>query len=256
MAFILPPERDFHIPDLARPRWLPPGVGGATNDPTAFPDPGDGFWPDLYRALWDSWGDPYWWPGRNGWECAVGAVLVQNTTWKNAGRMVDTLHDRGWGDPRTLLDAPLPELEETMRPVGYYRMKSRKVKGLAGWWMANRVEDGGVNALSDSDLRASLLAVWGIGPETADDILVYSFGRPWFVVDAYAHRLRERLTGDPERLSYDQLQAEVHAQVTRDPLVMNHLHGMVVNLCKFVCRAKPACDLCPLRFGCAFAMSR
>ncbi|MCB2211158.1 endonuclease [bacterium] len=243
-------------PDLARERWIPPDNHGRPQDPASWAHPGDGFWGRFFTTMWDAWGDPYWWPGRNAWECAVGAVLVQNTTWKNAGRMIPLLRDAGWDNAPALLEAPVPELEQTLRPVGYYRMKTRKLRELATWWVARDVDNGGVDKLPDELLRDELLSIWGIGPETADDILVYSFGRPWFVVDAYAIRVRQRLLGNDAKPTYDELQAEVHAELPRDYMLMHQLHGMVVNLCKLVCRAKPKCEQCPLLDRCAFGQSR
>ena len=248
----LPEGIEYTPLDLERERWLPPINGNPNPDPNDWPDPGGGFWGSLYHVLWDAWGDPYWWPGRNAWECAAGAVLVQNTTWKNAGRMIPVLRENGWGDPASVLAAPIEPMQQAMRSVGYYKMKTRKLRELAQWWLDRDVDNGGIEDRPDEELRTDLLGVWGIGPETCDDILCYSFGRPWFVVDAYAIRTKQRILGTDETPTYQELQDEVHSQVTRHPLVMNHLHGMVVNLCKFVCRSKPKCDVCPLRTQCVY----
>ncbi len=244
---------DIIRPDLERERWIPPDKDGRPQDPASWAHPGDGFWGRFFVTVWEAWGDPYWWPGGNAWECAVGAVLVQNTTWKNAGKMIPRLRDRGWGNAYALLKVPAEDLEQTLRSVGYYRMKTRKLRELATWWESRDADNGGVDGIPDDDLRTELLDVWGIGPETADDILVYSFGRPWFVVDAYALRIRQRMQGNADKLTYDELQAEVHAELPRDYMLLHQLHGLVDSICKITCRAKPTCDICPLRERCATA---
>jgi len=135
-------------------------------------------------------------------------------------------------------------------------MKTRKLRELATWWIAKDADTGGVDVIPDEELRIQLLNIWGIGPETADDILVYCFGRPWFVVDAYAIRLRQRLKGNDEKLSYSDLQAEVHAELPRDYMLLHQLHGLIDKLCGYVCRAKPSCDICPLLEQCEFGKRR
>ncbi|HEX04025.1 MAG TPA: endonuclease [Bacteroidetes bacterium] len=249
-------KRESMQPDLRRERWIPPDKYGRPQDPTSWATPGDGFWGRFFINMWDAWGDPYWWPGANAWECASGAILVQNTTWNSASKTILSLCEAGYNDAESLLAAPVETVEQTIRSVGYYRAKTRKLRELAAWWIANSADTGGVDDISDDDLRAQLLNIWGIGPETADDILVYCFGRPWFVVDAYAIRLRQRLTGSDLKLSYDQLQQEVHAELPRDYMLLHQLHGLVDKLCGYVCQKKPSCEVCPILELCEYGKGR
>jgi endonuclease III related protein len=247
---------DIIRPDLERERWIPPDKNGRPQDPASWAHPGEGFWGRFFLTVWNAWGDPYWWPGGNAWEVAVGAVLVQNTNWKNAGKMIPRLRERGWGNASVLLKVPPDDLEQTLRSVGYYRMKTRKLRELATWWVDHDADNGGTDSISDEELRFSLLDVWGIGPETADDILVYSFGRPWFVVDAYAMRIRQRMLGNEDKITYDQLQTEVHTELPRDYMLLHQLHGLIDKLAGIVCRAKPTCEVCPVRDLCEYGKER
>jgi len=226
---------------LARERYLPHGLSTRP-----FPDPGKGPWGVLFQRMWDRWGDPYWWPGRDAWEVAAGAVLTQNTAWKNVEKALAALRSRRWTTARAILDAPREELAEAIRPSGYFNAKTRKLAELARWWI-DRVESGDVSDLSDAALREELLAVWGVGPETADAIACYALGRPLFVVDAYTLRMVERLRGLEKRPSYDTIQAEVHDELPHDPMLYSHLHGLIVVLGKEHCTARhPDCPGCPL----------
>lgn len=226
---------------LERERFLPPSL-----DKQVVADPGDGFWGSLYTTLWNAFGDPYWWPGRDAWEVAAGAILTQNTAWTNVEQALKGLRDRSWTTALAIRATEQEELAQVIRPAGYFNQKARKLKGLAEWW-GNQVETARVQSLGDEELRDELLALWGVGPETADAIACYALGRPLFVVDTYTQRMLARLRGLDERPDYDSIQAEVHSELPRDPMLLNHLHGLIVVLGKEHCTARnPKCGDCPL----------
>lgn len=236
---------------LRRRRFLPPGC-----HPGFLPEVGGNFWGSVYNTLFTRWGDPYWWPGGSAWEVAVGAVLTQNTAWLNVERALAGLADRGWENAEAVLAAPEEELSRAIRSSGYYRVKAGKLKSLAAWWR-EWVETGRAEALPDDILRRGLLAIWGVGPETADSIACYALGRPFFVVDAYTIRVLRRLRGMEHRPGYNEVQEEVQRQLPRNAMLLNHLHGLLVVLGKEHCRrSNPRCGDCPLLQRCAFGRER
>jgi endonuclease-3 related protein len=237
---------------LARQRYLPPGLG----QPRELPDPGGSFWGRIFRRLWQAWGDPHWWPGRDAWEVAAGAILTQNTAWSNVERALANLREAGITTPRAVLEAGGEELAVAIRPSGYFNVKAKKLAVLARWWI-EEVESGQVDRLEDGVLREELLSLWGVGPETADAIACYALGRPLFVVDAYTTRTLARLRGLEVRPGYGEVQEEVHEQLPRHTLLFNHLHGLLVVLGKEHCTARsPRCEPCPLLAMCSFGRQR
>jgi endonuclease-3 related protein len=207
-------------------------------------------------------------------------VLTQNTAWTNVERALSNLQAKGWTAPDAILDADTGELSQAIRPSGYYNMKAKKLRALARWWLEHAgalgkdvvatEEADTTGAMNDETLRASLLSVWGVGPETADSIACYAFGRPQFVVDAYTIRMIRRIRGmespeqepvttphkKPNDLSYTSLQAEVHEQLPRHPFLYNTLHGLIVVLGKYHCTARtPRCEDCPLLRLCAYGQA-
>ncbi len=231
--------------NLERRRFLPDGLG-----PNRLPRIPDNFWGRIFKTLWERWGDPYWWPGSGAWEVAAGAILTQNTAWTNVERALAQLEECGWNGPEALLAAPVDELAEAVRPSGYYNVKARKLRELAKWWLETG-RTAGTTLPDDDSLRDRLLAVWGVGPETADSIACYALGRPFFVVDAYTIRTVVRMRDLDESPGYDELQEEVHRELPRDTMLFNHLHGLLVVLGKEHCTARnPRCEGCPLQEMC------
>lgn len=230
--------------DLERPRYLPETVA----DTGEIPDVGDGFWPRVYKTLYEIWGDPYWWPGQDAWEVAVGAILTQNTAWTNVEIALSVLRERGWTHPEIILQQSDDSLAVAIRSSGYYNAKARKLKALAQWWLDNADSAGQLN---DNQLREELLSIWGVGPETADSIACYAFGRPLFVVDAYTLRMITRMLDLDTPPNYTSIQNEVHKCLPRHPLLLNYLHGLIVLLGKHFCKARnPDCGNCPLKKLC------
>ena len=148
---------------------------------------------ELYDKLWQAFGPQGWWPGETPFEVAVGAILTQNTNWGNVARAIAALKDRDLLEPQALHDLPEAELARLIRPAGYYNLKARRVKNFLALLQGRYQGSMEVMAGDDlEDLRHRLLEVKGIGPETADSILLYALNKPTFVVDAYTFRILSR----------------------------------------------------------------
>jgi len=203
----------------------------------------------LYTALCARYGPQDWWPARGRFEIAVGAVLTQHTAWSGVERAIDNLRNAGRLEPRRLARLPLPRLGRLIRPAGTWRLKARRLRALATFFLAGT---GGrldrLRAEPLETLRARLLAVSGIGPETADAILLYALGRPVFVADAYARRVLSRHRIVAADIGYEELRRFVETHLPSDPALFNELHALLVAVAKSHCRARPRCEGCPLRF--------
>lgn len=206
----------------------------------------------LYRDLMQTHGPQGWWPSDGGpFEIMVGAVLTQNTAWTNVEKALTRLRQADAMEADRMLALPPAELADLIRPSGYFNIKANRLQQMCHWYR----DAGGYRALKKQetdDLRRSLLQVRGIGPETADDILLYAFNRPVFVVDAYTFRLFERFGLIDPGYRYEQLRAGVEQAVGPDSQYFNELHALVVRHCSQVCRPKPDCDNCALHRDCAF----
>ncbi len=200
----------------------------------------------LFRHLLRHLGPQGWWPGDSAFEIALGAILTQNTAWRNVERALANLRQRGWLEPRALARAPLEALEEALRPSGYYRQKARRVQGFARWWVAQGGEEG-LRRLPTATLRQHLLELKGIGPETADSILLYAFHRPVFVVDAYTRRILSR-HGFSLPPDYEGLRQYLEQQLPGSVPVYQEFHALLVAVGKRFCRRQnPACEACPVQ---------
>ena len=203
-----------------------------------------------YEVLLGRYGPQAWWPGDSVWEIMLGAVLVQRTTWANAARAIENLREAGRLDETSLATTPLPVLETLLRPAGFYRLKARRISALLEFVR----QAGGVTALrmlTTPKLRDDLLHIDGIGPETADAILLYGFERPVFVVDAYARRLLGRLSGSRAPAD-DHLRTQVCGQ-SRPVSWLNELHALIVEHGKRHCQIRPRCTGCCLTRFCAYS---
>jgi endonuclease-3 related protein len=203
----------------------------------------------LFASLARRFGPQHWWPGRTPFEVAAGAVLTQHTAWTNVERALAALRSRRLLEPRRLDGVPLPALERLLRPAGTYRLKARRLRAFVRFILQRF--DGRVERLAREPLdtlRRSLLAVPGLGPETADAILLYAAGRPVFVVDAYTRRVLARHRLIPPAASYEAIRAFVKAHLPSDPGLFNEYHALLVAVGKRHCRTVPRCRECPLRF--------
>lgn len=204
---------------------------------------------DVFEILDRSYGPQHWWPGDSSFEIQVGAILTQNTAWTNVERAIANLKVAALLSPGSILAASPAELAETIRPAGYYNVKAERLRHYCGWLVAK----GGEHALRDwptERLRTGLLSVKGIGPETADDILLYAFERPVFVIDAYTRRLFSRLGLLDARADYETLREHFETALGADVPVFNQYHALIVRHAKRACRKNPLCTRCDLRARC------
>jgi endonuclease-3 related protein len=203
---------------------------------------------DVYRLLFARWGPQYWWPGRTRLEIIVGAILTQNTAWANVEKAIRRLRKARALNIRRLHAADLKTLADWIRPAGYFNVKARRLRSFTQM-MFDRF--GGnlrrLFALETPALREVLLGVNGIGPETADSILLYAAGRPVFVVDAYTRRFMMRHGWIGAEATYDDIARFFTERISRDAVLYNEYHALIVALGKNLCRPKPRCEECPLR---------
>jgi endonuclease-3 related protein len=204
---------------------------------------------DVYRCLFDFFGPQHWWPGETPFEVIVGAILTQNTSWQNVERAIHNLREADLLEPRALYDVPIEELEELIRPAGYFRIKAKRLRSLLEFLVQRY--DGSLDAMfktSLPELREELLNVHGIGPETADSILLYAGNLPSFVVDAYTHRVFSRHGWIDFEADYHQIQDYIQGELPQEVSLYNEYHALLVRLGKDYCRkTNPKCEACPLR---------
>jgi endonuclease-3 related protein len=209
----------------------------------------------VYRKLLAAHGPQDWWPGDSRFETMVGAVLTQNTAWVNVERAIRNLKQARALAPEKILAAHPKRLASWLRPSGYFNVKARRLKAMSGWLL----EQGGVRALArwpTPALRAGLLSVNGIGPETADDILLYAFERPVFVVDAYTHRIFGRLGISGGTEDYETMRGLFEGTLAADVALFNEYHALIVAHGKDVCRKRPQCHRCCLAGVCPSVAAR
>jgi len=203
----------------------------------------------IFARLSVAYGPQRWWPGDTPFEVMVGAVLTQNTAWSNVERAVENLKAAGRLEAAAIAADEPARLAELIRPAGYFNVKARRLQNLCRLLL----EQGGEAALanrSTGELRQRLLAVKGIGPETADDILLYAFARPVFVVDAYTRRIFTRLGLISGGESYEQLRHGCETALGSDTAMYNEYHALIVHHAKQACRTHPECGGCVLRDLC------
>ncbi|ANB03411.1 endonuclease III domain-containing protein [Ectothiorhodospira sp. BSL-9] len=203
----------------------------------------------VFDRLSEHHGPLDWWPGDSGFEVMVGAILTQNTAWSNVEQAIANLKRAEVLTPERILALPPEELGVLIRPSGYFNVKSKRLRSFCQWYL----EQGGeavLSAWNTGMLRTKLLSVNGVGPETADDILLYAFERPVFVVDAYTRRLFSRLGMADGDEPYESLRASVEAVIGDDVPMLNELHAVIVIHGKDVCRPRPRCNDCVLLEEC------
>ncbi len=199
----------------------------------------------VYRRLHAAHGPQHWWPGDSPFEIMVGAVLTQNTAWTNVEKAIVNLKTAEALSPQVIAATPHRRLAAWLKPSGYFNVKAQRLRALCQWLIRN----GGVQRIArlpTETLRAELLQVHGIGPETADDILLYAFHRPVFVIDAYTRRLFQRLGLIQGDEGYETLRGLFEKSLATDTQLFNEYHALIVVHAKNVCRKRPTCIACKL----------
>ena len=209
----------------------------------------------VYQCLHTRYGPQHWWPGDTPFEVMVGAVLTQNTAWTNVERAIANLVRARVLDPAQIAKMPVNRLAGLIRSAGYFNVKAKRLQNFCRWYSLH----GGFKHLREfetAELRRDLLAVNGIGPETADDILLYAFQRAVFVIDAYTRRIFSRLKlikGDED---YEALRRFFERGLRRDARLFNEYHALIVRHGKDVCKSRPLCRECCLVEQCPSAQSQ
>ncbi|MCF6355873.1 MAG: endonuclease III domain-containing protein [Candidatus Polarisedimenticolaceae bacterium] len=203
----------------------------------------------IFQTMLKSYGPQGWWPGETAFEVMVGAILTQNTAWPNVEKAINNLKQAGIFSLPALLDVPHEALAQLIRPSGYFNIKAGRLQQFCRFLQ----EQGGEEALRKVEtarLRQLLLGVKGVGPETADDMLLYAFQRPVFVVDAYTRRIFSCLgmvSGDEP---YEVLRMGFESALATDVVLFNEYHALIVRHAKDFCNKKPRCVDCPLAKHC------
>ncbi len=199
----------------------------------------------FFRDLQERYGPQHWWPADSPWEVAVGAVLTQNTNWGNVEKAITNLKRADVLPPDRILDLPIDALAAHIRPSGYFNLKASRLRNVAAWWQAN-AERGFDVSEPLAALRRDLLHVKGVGEETADSILLYAFGRPTFVVDAYTRRVLSRHGLVAATATYGEIKALCEAALPPETGSYNEYHALIVRVGKLHCSPTPRCANCPL----------
>lgn len=203
---------------------------------------------EIYRRMLEHFGPQHWWPGETPFEVMVGAILTQNTNWQNVEKAIANLRGRELLSLPAMAALSTEELAEYIRPAGYYNIKAKRLQNLfamiAGHW------ENDLDYLLQQPapvLREQLLSVKGIGPETADSMVLYAAGHPMFVVDTYTHRILLRHEIISEDADYFQIQELFMDNLEEDTALFNEYHALLVQVGKRFCKkSKPQCEECPL----------
>lgn len=208
----------------------------------------------IYDLLYAANGRQHWWPGDGAFEIMVGAVLTQNTAWTNVEKAIANLKKAKVLSPEAIAKAHPRRLATWLKPSGYFNIKAKRLKALCRWLM----EQGSVGHLAKlptSELRHALLNVHGVGPETADDILLYAFNRPVFVIDAYTRRIFTRLGLITGNEHYETLRGLFENELGFSAPLFNEYHALIVAHGKDICKKRPLCGSCSLAEKCPAVMS-
>ncbi len=202
---------------------------------------------EMFVILFRTFGPQHWWPAETPFEVAIGAILTQNTNWQNVEKAISNLKEKGLLNPKGLYSVDEPTLAGLIRPAGYFNIKTRRIKSFVNFIMTEfngRIEE--MSGVDCKILRRKLLDVEGIGPETADSILLYALNKPVFVIDAYTKRVLLRHGIINKSAKYEELQHLFHKAIEPDAGIYNEYHALLVRLGKTYCKKNPLCKECPL----------
>jgi endonuclease-3 related protein len=203
----------------------------------------------VFKQLLKHYGPQAWWPAETPFEVMVGAVLTQNTAWSNVEKAIENLQAAQSLTPQAILETSPAKLAKWLKPSGYFNIKAKRLRNFCAWYVSHG-QYRKLKAWPTAQLRQGLLSVNGIGPETADDILLYAFHRPVFVIDAYTRRLFSRLGVVQGDEPYEVLRAGFEKRLGADAGLYNEYHALIVMHAKGICRKKPLCSQCILNKGC------
>jgi len=203
----------------------------------------------MYQKLYQAFGPQHWWPGETPFEIAVGAILTQNTNWGNVEKAIQNLKKQNALSAKAIHTMSAGKLSELIRPAGYFNIKAKRLKSFIGFFMNDYY--GNMRRMKNEDmhfLRRKLLSINGIGPETADSILLYALGKPVFVIDAYTKRILSRHGIMGHDRPYEEFQELFHSSLRKDAKLFNEYHALFVRVGKTFCKRRdPLCDECPLK---------
>ena len=202
----------------------------------------------IYQKMFDAFGPRQWWPGETPFEVVIGAILTQNTNWSNVEKAIKNLKTAGKLSPEGIYGLSVTDLAELIKPSGFFNVKAKRVKTFINWLFSRY--DGNLSRMFARDLqtlRSELLSIKGIGPETADSILLYAGNMPTFVVDAYTHRIFSRHELIPEESTYDDMKSFFEENLPKDVQLFNEYHALLVNIGKMFCKPRKVCEPCPLK---------
>jgi endonuclease-3 related protein len=206
---------------------------------------------DVYDRLYGHFGPRHWWPADSPFETIIGAILTQNVTWRSVTVAIANLKAASLLSPRGILSVSEEELSPLLRPTRYHVQKARKLQAFCREVGSGHGGDLDLFLSQDvMNLRRCLLNIYGIGPETADAILLYAAGKPVFVVDTYTQRIFQRLGYFPERISYREMQSFFVEHLPADVSLYNEYHAQIDALGHHICKVRPHCDACPLADCC------
>ena len=202
---------------------------------------------EIYKILFDTFGPQHWWPGETRFEIITGAILTQNTSWSNVEKAIANLKSAELLSAEKLFNLDVSKLAELIRPAGYYNIKAKRLKNFVSWLFHNHAGRlTNLENLGTDRLRAELLAVNGIGRETADSILLYAFNREIFVVDAYTARIAVRHHLIEPGADYEQIRELFQSNLPPDVKFFNEYHALLVRVGKQFCKPSAKCAGCPL----------
>ena len=204
---------------------------------------------NIYERLNGYFGDMHWWPADTPFEVMVGAILTQNTAWTNVEKTISGLKERKLLFPAELLRIDEEVLANIIRPSGCYRIKAKRLKSLVRFYFDEY--SGNIDTMCNEDMsviRDKLLNVRGVGPETADSIILYACRKPVFISDAYTQRILQRHRIIAEDADGSKIRTLFMAHLPHNASLFNQFHALLVNTGKVFCRKTPKCDFCPLRF--------
>ncbi|OPX26697.1 MAG: endonuclease [Candidatus Cloacimonas sp. 4484_140] len=205
---------------------------------------------EIYDLLYDRHGPQHWWPGETRDEIIIGAILTQNTNWKNVEKAIENLKHKNLLTLTALRNAEIKEIAQCIRPSGYYNQKTTRLQEIAKFFHRNSLQCFGAHSIAN--MRKELITLKGIGPETADSILLYAFEKPVFIIDAYTTRIFQRLGFLPGGISYEEAQKFFMQNLENNTKLFNEFHALLVRHAKEYCQKNPHCAKCVLLNKCKF----